>query len=257
MNAGRALYLDAATRWQVKLDDGVALHVSAPGRSRSLYPLDRLARVVSPAHADWTLPALLACLQAGVPVVFHDAHGEPVGWCFGPRRRETTLGALLREGLSRPEWDEHFDAWRAAAERRQIMHALAATGAPCRWLDAAGARALLCNRHRQRFGQPVGTVLRALKRAGAALAAERLHGCVDDAALIGYARPGLHLARVFGEMLEWPVHRLLWACGVAEIGALPPPRFAARAIEQHGAALHRTLGELVGGLELHLREWLW
>ena len=41
------LYLDAAWPWQVRLDDGPALHISAPGRARSLYPLQRLARVVS------------------------------------------------------------------------------------------------------------------------------------------------------------------------------------------------------------------
>jgi hypothetical protein len=254
---GRALYLDAATRWQVKLDDGVALRVSAPGRSRSLYPLDRLARVVSPAQADWSLPALLACLNAGVPVVFHDPHGDPVGWCFGPRRRETTLTALLREGLTQPEWDQVFGMWYAAAERRQIMDALLATATPCHRIDAAGARAQLCNRHRGRVGAPVGVVLRALRRAAAGLASEQLQRAVDDAALICFARPGLHLGVVLTGLLEWPMHGLLWESAVADIAALPPARFAAAAIENRSATLHRTLGELLGSLELHLREWLW
>lgn len=254
---GRALYLDAATRWQVKLDDGVALHVSAPGRSRSLYPLDRLARVVSPTQADWSLPALLACLQAGVPVVFHDARGQPVGWCFGPRRRETTLTALLREGLAHPDWDQVFGAWRAASERRQIIDALAATGSPRRSFDAAGARSQLCNRHRRRVGAPVGVVLRALRCAAAGLASEQLQRAVDDAALIGFARPGLHLGQIMTDLLEWPMHGLLWTSPAIEITALPPARFAAAAIERRGSTLHRTLGELLGSLELRLREWLW
>ncbi len=257
MSATRALYLDAATSWQVKLDDGVALHVSAPGRARGLYPLARLARVVSPADASWTLPALLACLEAGVPVVFHDAYGEPVGWCFGPRRRETTLTALLREGLGHPEWDASFAVWRAAAERRQVIAALRGTETSGGRLDAAAARVDLCNRHRRRLGRPAGPHLRALQRAAAALAAEQLQRCVDDAALIGYARPGLHLAQVFAGLLEWPLHRVLWASSAAEINGTAPARFAAAALERHAAELHRTLGELFGSLELHLRDWLW
>jgi hypothetical protein len=257
MSMTRALYLDAATPWQVKLDDGVALNVSAPGRARGLYPLTRLARVVSPASADWALPALLACLRAGVPVVFHDAHGDPVGWCFGPRRRETTLTALLREGLARPDWDERFGAWHAAAERRQVIAALDATGARGQRLDVAAARVQLCNRHRLRLGRPVGPQLRALQRAAAALVGEQLQRNVDDAALIGWARPGLHLGQVLTELLEWALHRLLWATPAADIAALPPARFAAAAIERHGAELHRTIGELLGSLELQLREWLW
>jgi hypothetical protein len=249
----RALYLDAATPWQVKLDDGVALSVSAPGRARGLYPLARLARVVSPASADWALPALLACLRAGVPVVFHGPHGEPVGWCFGPRRRETTLTALVREGLARPDWDARFGLWYAAAERRQVIDALDATGTRGRRLDAAAARVQLCNRHRVRLGRPAGPQLRALQRAVAALVGEQLQRHVGDAALIGWARPGLHLGQVMSGLLEWALHRLLWATPAAEIAACAPARFAAATIERHRAELHRTIGQLLGGLELHLR----
>lgn len=257
MTTGRALYLDAATAWHVKLAEGDALNVSAPGRARCLYPLDRLARVVTPAHADWALTALLACLQAGVPVVFHNSHGEPVAWCFGPRRRETTLTGLLREGLGRPEWEQAFGAWHAAAERRLIVQALAATGTPCAGLDASSARATLCNRHRQRIGVPVGPMLRALRRAAAGLASEQLQRHVDDPALIGFARPGLHLGLVLTDLLEWPMHRLLWTHTAAEITTAPPARLAAALVEKRGAVLHRTLGDLFGELELHLREWLW
>jgi len=256
MNA-RALYLDAAARWQVRLDDGVALNISGPGRARGLYPLTRLARVVSPWHAEWTMQALLACLQAGVPVLFHDAHGEPVGWCFGPRRRETTLAALLREGLAQSNWNDEFAAWRRAVERRLAMAALSAMQAGCCRLDPAAVRVQLCNAHRRRIGHSIGAHLRALHRAAAALVGEHLQREVGDASLIGYRRPGLHLGAVFTELLEWPLHLLLWQTPAADIVACAPARFAAAALERHAALLHRELGGLLGGLELHLREWLW
>ena len=135
----RPLYLEAGTPWQVKLDAGVALHVSAAGRARSLYPLQRLARVVCGAAAQWDTAALLACLRAGVPVLFHDGHGDPIAWCFGPRRRETTLQQLLREGLDHIDWAEHFSRWQHAAQRREVLAALRFVGACTPQLDAARA----------------------------------------------------------------------------------------------------------------------
>ena len=252
----RPLYLDAALPWQVRLDDGPALHVSAPGRARGLYPLDRLARVVSPSHATWSTPALLACLSAGVPVLFHDATGDTVGWCFGPRKRETTLASLLREALDQPLWAGLIDTWFEAAHRREMMAALRAMNTACLLVEPAAVRAHLCNLHRVRVGRPVRAWLVALQRAAQALAAERLHGLVGDPALIGFAREGLHLARTFAELLEWRLHGIVHATPPVLLAASVPSRFAAQALEQHGAALNRGCGDLAGSLEHQLRERL-
>lgn len=252
----KPLYLDAALPWQVRLDDGPALHISAPGRSRSLYPLQRLARVISPSHAQWTTPALVACLRAGVPVIFHDATGDPVGWCFGPRKRETTLGCLLREALGQPQGARLIGAWQQAAARREILAALRALNTCSANLDAAGVRAHLCNLHRVRMGQPAGVWLHALKRANTALVAEKLHGLVGDPALIGFAAEGFHLGRIVSDLMEWQLHRILHAAPLLAITQSSPGRFAAEAIERHGAALHRACGDLAGSLELQLREQL-
>jgi hypothetical protein len=253
----KPLYLDAALDWQVRLDDGPALHISAPGRARSLYPLQRLARVISPSAAQWTTPALLACLRAGVPVIFHDAAGDPIGWCFGPRKRETTLGGLLREAVAHPQGADLIAAWRQAAARAEILAAMRALNTSSQRLDAAAVRAHLCNLHRVRSGQAAGTLLRALRRATAALVAERLHGLLGDPALIAFAREGLHLGHTMCDLLEWQQHRILHATPphrLTQDGS--PGRFAAEAIERHGAALDRCCGELAGSLEHHLREQL-
>ena len=252
----RPLYLDAALPWEVRLDDGPALHVSAPGRARSLYPLRRLARVVSPSHAQWSTPALLACLGAGVPVLFHDARGDTVGWCFGPRRRETTLDQLLREALDQPVWSHLIDTWFEAAHRREMLAALRAMNTVSLLLEPAAVRSHLCNLHRLRVGRPVRGWLVALQRANAALVAERLHGLLGDPALIGYAREGLHLARTFSELMEWRLHRILHSTSPLELLESAPSRFAAEAVEHHGAALHRCCGDLAGSLEHHLRREL-
>lgn len=252
----RPLYLDAAVPWQVRLDDGAALHVSAPGRARSLYPLQRLARIVSPSHAQWSTCALVACLRAGVPVLFHDARGEPVGWCFGPRKRETTLGSLLREALGLPQGAVIIKAWQQAAARREILAVLRSMNTRSISLEPAAVRAHLCNLHRARTGHAAGAQLRALRRVTAALVAEKLHGLIGDPALIGFAREGLHLGHDMMELLEWQLHRIMHGSPVLAITQSNPARFAAEAIERETVALHRICGDLVGSLEHQLREHL-
>lgn len=252
----RPLYLDASEAWNVRLDDGPALNISAPGRARSLYPLGRLARVVCPSHAEWTTSALMACMRAGVTVVFHDATGTPLGWCFGPRRRETTLGSLLREASGHPGGSEIIERWRLAAERREVLAALKTTSSPLVNLQPAAARARLCNLHRQQFGLPIGAHLRALQRSCGALVAERLHEMVGDPALIGFALPVLHLGQTFADLLQWRLHRALHSTATLAVQQASPAKFAALALERHGASLHRACGELLGDLEHQLREQL-
>ena len=249
----KPLYLDAAQHWQVTLDDGPALNISAPGRARSLFPLQRLARVVSPSHALWSSAALLACLRAGVTVVFTDAGGQAVGWCFGPRRRETTLTCLLREALGLPQGGALMADWQHAQERREMLDTLYALQVSSRELTVIAVRARLCNLHQHRLGQPAGPWLRALQGLTEAWVAERLHGLVGDPALIGFACEGVHLSRLLSGLMEWPLHRLLQRLPLALFETLSPVRLAATAVELHGARLHSALGNLTGSLEHYLR----
>lgn len=257
----RPLYLDAAVPWQVRLDDGPALHLSAPGRARSLVPLNRLSRVVSPASANWQSDALLACLRAGVPVLFSDTHGATVGWCFGPRRRETTLGQLLRLALEAPEGSEILANWHAACNRREMLAALRAMGLRALPMQASlqpqDIRARLCNLHRQRLGRPAGAWLHALERSVHALAAQQVYDCVGDPALIGHAAPGWHLGVALAQLLQWRLHRLLHDTP-PDADALPvrSARWAAQAIETHGAQLAIAAGAQLGFLEAVLRREL-
>ena len=252
----KPLYLDANLQWQVALDDGPALHISAPGRARSLFPLQRLARVISPSHASWTTAALLGCLRAGVPVVFHDAGGQTVGWCFGPRRRETTLASLLREALDLPYGPDLLREWQRTQARREMLDTLRALGTASADLSAIAVRARLCNLHRQRLGQPAGPWLRALQGANAAWVAQRLHGLLGDPALICFAAEGLHLSRLLADLMEWTLHCILQDLPLAAFHDTSPQRLAAATVECCGRRLHQSLGCLVGSLEHGLRAQL-
>jgi hypothetical protein len=87
-----------------------------------------------------------------------------------------------------------------------------------------------------------------------ALAAEQAYDSIGDPALIGHAAPGWHLGVALAQLLQWRLHRLLHDN--------PPPkpesyqhcaRWAAQAIEWHGAELASAAGEQLGLLESHLR----
>ncbi len=252
----KPLYLDAKLLWQVALDEGPALHISAPGRARCLYPLQRLARVISPSHASWSTAALLACLRAGVPVVFHDASGQTVGWCFGPRRRETTLASLLREALDLAHGPELLREWQRSQTRREMLDTLRALRVTSADLSPIAVRARLCNLHRQRLGQPAGPWLRALQAANAAWVAQRLHGQLGDPALICFAAEGLHLGRLIADLMEWTLHCILQDLPLPAFQHTTPQRLAAATVERHGTRLHQALGAIIGSLEHGLRAQL-
>ncbi len=249
----KPLYLDPAQAWQISLDDGPALNVSAPGRARCLYPLQRLARVVSPSQAQWTSAALLACLSAGVTVVFADNQGQTIAWCFGPRRRETTLACLLRETIDCSDGPGLLEDWRRAQERQAMLATLRALQVHCHELRYDIVRARLCNLHRQRVGQPAGPWLRALQANAEAWVAQRLHDLVGDPTLIGYPCEGLHLSRLISGLLEWTLHDIFHAVPLMYFAQTSPQRLAAATLEREGTRLHCALGRLVGSLEHHLR----
>lgn len=251
----RPLYLERSRAWHVRLD-GPALRIEAEGRAPTRVPLQKVARVVSPADAHWTTPALIACLQAGVPIVFTDAHGETLAWCFGPRKRETTLASLLRELFSRTDGDQLFDQWYRAAERQGALDALRRLGLWSGSLESADVRGRLCNAHRDRLRLRPGPLVRALETSASAFVAEELHKALGDPSLIGFVREGLHLGQRFSALLEWELHCILASAPLHRVTSETPIRVAARLVEQHGADLARVLGSHLGDLERCLREWL-
>lgn len=120
----KPLYLQGGLALRVSLD-GPALVVRQPVKAAMLYPLARLARVISRGAVDWDHLALLGCAEAGVPVVFLHRDGAVRAYWFGGRRLardpHDLLYTRLRARLSRPGGMARYEAWRRgktqAAER--------------------------------------------------------------------------------------------------------------------------------------------
>lgn len=107
----KPLYLQGQSGLAVELD-GRSLRVSQTERAAMLYPLVRLARVLSKGEVRWSCEALLACAVASVPVVFLDREGSVRGYLFGPSSGGDILYPCLRAGIRRSNgWGRYAD-WR-------------------------------------------------------------------------------------------------------------------------------------------------
>lgn len=190
--------------------------------------------------------------------MFSDTKGQTVGWCFGSRKRETTLANLLRVAVGESGFLDWLSMWQEATARREILetfrvlqiHRLPSSEIS-RW---PGVRSHLCNVHRIRLGVPVRDWLRCLESYSRALAAEEVGNYVGDPALVAFPVPGLHLGEVFADLMQWQLHQILGLSLSERTLHESPSRWAASAMEEHGAELRMTLGRLLGSLELVLRE---
>ena len=119
----KPLYLRGGPGMRVDAD-GPALRVRRPARAALWFPLARLARVVSSGAVQWECEALLACAEAGTPVVFLHRDGSVRGYLFGGDARSRDphdlLYSRLRARLSRPGGMARYDAWRTAMTRAAI-----------------------------------------------------------------------------------------------------------------------------------------
>lgn len=127
----KPLYLQGHSGLAVELD-GRALRVRQPARAATLYPLARLARVLSKGAVRWSHEALLGCADAGVPVVFMDGEGGVRGYLFGPSSGEDALYRRLRACLRRSNGPKRYAGWRRAMAdhaRRALAEQLQRAGA--------------------------------------------------------------------------------------------------------------------------------
>jgi hypothetical protein len=83
--------------------DGPALRISRPDSAERLFPLRRIARVHSSPRVDWEQAALLACAEAGIPVLFVDDDGQVIARILGRPGQRDELRNRLVELLLRPE----------------------------------------------------------------------------------------------------------------------------------------------------------
>lgn len=125
----KPLYLQGRQGLAVDLD-GPALRIEQPERAVTFYPLARLARVLSKGEVRWAYEALLACADAGVPVVFMDGEGGVRGYFFGRSASKDDLYRCLQSSLRRSDGLYRYRHWRTMmtvhaqhALRRQLQQA--------------------------------------------------------------------------------------------------------------------------------------
>lgn len=132
----KPLYLNGCSGMRVTLDEP-ALRVSLPARAATLYPLQRISRVIASGPVEWSTPALLACAERGITITFLRPDGVVKGYLFGESTQREGLYCRLQDLLDRPDWRERYGDWRrsmASRARRSLARRLG--------LDAAQAPSL-------------------------------------------------------------------------------------------------------------------
>lgn len=103
----KPLYLNGRTGMRVSLD-GPALQVAVPERAATLYPLQRISRVITSGPVTWSTEALLVCAERGITVTFLHRDGTTRAYLFGESPVREGLLSRLRDLLDRPDWQERY-----------------------------------------------------------------------------------------------------------------------------------------------------
>ena len=112
----RPLYLQACPGMRVEFDDP-ALKVCVPDKTRQLFPLRRLSRIIVCGFVEWRTDALLACARRGISIVFLERNGDFIGrWQGQPCRQKPCLQDLA-ELLERNHGADCYQNWLRGMRR--------------------------------------------------------------------------------------------------------------------------------------------
>ncbi|UZR29636.1 CRISPR-associated endonuclease Cas1 [Methylococcus mesophilus] len=148
--------------------DGTALRISQPEHAARWYPLVRLSRVVSTRSVEWSLPALLLCVEAGITVTFLGTDGTVAMRCLGARpSAHDRFAQRLAEFLQHPDRDSLYADWLNSVERSAVRAQLRRAGLdPAPDLTATELRRLFLHSAREMGGyaayRAIGAHLRNL-----------------------------------------------------------------------------------------------
>lgn len=203
----KPLYLRGDPGLRVDMD-GPALRLRRPAKAVVWYPLARLARVVSSGMVAWDGEVLLACAEAGVPVVFLRRDGSVRAYLAGSGMRSRDPHALLysrlRARLSRPGGMTRYGDWRMAMTHAAIRALGAQWGESLE--DEPPHRlwhALAVTRRRYAGAGPCTLIEGRLYGLLAGLSAELLMEAGLDAARRSQLADGPDLAKDLADLLAW------------------------------------------------------
>ncbi|WP_374088506.1 CRISPR-associated endonuclease Cas1 [Methylomicrobium lacus] len=179
----RPLYITGSQDTEVDYEEP-ALAVSAPGKSRLLFPLSRVSRIVVQGLVDWKMPALYACAEAGIAVVFMHENGEVRGRWLGCVRDRQNLEQLYEDFWQHADAPERYRDWLNGMQRMAVRSAARRLGfddwqdadavSLRRWFEVSVDRPWRKNIEPMR-GFLLAAVLQALGEAGLDARCENLH----------------------------------------------------------------------------------
>lgn len=250
------LYLHHGSVQRLDLDAARRLRIERKDLPEKRIPLHHVSRIVCNSALDISSRALMACMQSGIPLAVVGAKGEPLGWCLGARRKETSLRQLLTHALDDPAWPAHYKDWWQQQYSAIVAQNLLLCGVPSSAPARNNPRAALCNAHFQKHQQGCASQVDAL----AALAQHELAAKLADETgapeLLAWYRPGLNLMADLGLLIGIHAHTDLH-----HAPHLPAPaqlsNWAMHYYEKYAAHWQQRMGQLMYTLEQFLRtHWL-
>lgn len=245
MSDRRPLYLLADQRIAVDFA-APALRVAAAERAPTFHPLARLSRVLSRGPVDWAGDALMACLEAGVPVLFVGDDGRVRGLLDPARTDPAGLGEHLRCAVESPEWLERYGNWLHAQQHRLIAHLGSALGWRIADMRPALVRRQLDQMMLRRWQRPPQQLLAPYVPLLRASVTAELTTAGIDAAMSSGLWGGIHLHRDLARLSTWPLRgRLLLAQRL-------PPDSSAEVIAHYEARLAQPMARTITRLIRYL-----
>ncbi|WP_305908192.1 CRISPR-associated endonuclease Cas1 [Methylomarinum sp. Ch1-1] len=115
----KPLYVQGKAGIKVEFDDP-ALAVSVPDKSRQLFPLARVSRVIVSGSVDWSMAALFACADAGISVIFLTDGGKVRSRWLGSLRNRQSFMQNLQEMLQKTDAEVFYRNWYAGMQRMAV-----------------------------------------------------------------------------------------------------------------------------------------
>lgn len=202
----KPLYLSGKVGMAVTLD-GPALQVTVPGRAATLYPLQRISRVITSGPVAWSTEALLACAERGIAVTFLYRDGTTRAYLFGESPLREGLLCRLRDLLDRPDWQERYHDWYRSMESRARRSLARRLNIAAEILPLTGLEANLA-RLKRRYASPgvCQFLERRLQGLLSGLVAELLTEAGLSAERARSLGGRLYLAEDMVRLLAWDLH---------------------------------------------------